>query len=49
MSDNSPFVCGAFADEEKDTLTMYYGGCDKYICLAEGKLSDVIDACINEL
>ena len=49
MSDNSPFVCGAFADEEKDTLTMYYGACDKYICLAEGKLSEVIDACINGL
>ena len=49
FSDNTVYSCGAVADEAKDMLTVYYGGAEKYICMAQGKLSDVIDACINEL
>lgn len=48
-SDNSPFPCGALADYENDKLILYYGGCDKYICRADGKLSDIINACIEQI
>ena len=48
-SDNTVFVCGAIADEATDELTIYYGGCDKYICMAQGSLSEMIDACIREI
>ena len=48
-SDNAVFACGALADEEKDEITLYYGACDKYICMAKGSLSELVDACIQEL
>lgn len=47
--DNTVFPCGAIADTEKDKLRVYYGACDNYICLAEGKLSEVVEACIEEI
>ncbi len=47
--DNTVFPCGAIADYEKDELKLYYGACDNYICLATGSLSEVVQACIDEI
>jgi predicted GH43/DUF377 family glycosyl hydrolase len=47
--DNTVFPCGAIADYEKDELKLYYGACDNAICLATGSLSEIVDACINEI
>ncbi len=47
--DNTVFACGAIADEKTDEFTLYYGGCDKYICMAKGSLSELINACIEGL
>jgi len=46
--DNVVFPCGALADKKKDLLTLYYGAADTRICLATGKLSEVIEACMKE-
>ena len=43
--DNVVFPCGAIADIERDELRLYYGAADKYIGLATGALSEVINAC----
>jgi len=43
------FPCGAIANLEKDELKIYYGGADKCICLATGALSEVVEACKQEL
>lgn len=43
------FPCGALADFDQDCLRLYYGAADSRICLASGKISDVIKACIDEL
>ena len=43
--DNVVFPCGAIADEETDTIRIYYGGADTCIALASGSLSELIDAC----
>lgn len=45
---NAVFACGAIADEEKDEIRVYYGAADTYVGLATGKLSELIDMCINE-
>jgi len=47
--DNTVFPCGAIGDLEKDELRLYYGSCDNFICLATGKLSEVVDACLEGL
>ena len=47
--DNTVFACGAIGNEETDELTLYYGACDKSICLATGSLSEMVDACIQGL
>ena len=47
--DNTVFPCGAIADYEKDQVRLYYGACDNYICLAQGSLSELTDACIKQL
>jgi len=47
--DNTIFPCGAIADTEKDLLKLYYGACDNYICLATGSLSEIVQACIDEI
>lgn len=47
--DNTVFACGAIGNEETDELTLYYGACDKSICLATGSLSELVDACIQGL
>ena len=43
--DNVVFPCGAIADQETDTIRIYYGGADTCIGLATGSLSELIDAC----
>lgn len=43
--ENVVFPCGAIADEETDTLRIYYGAADTCIGLATGRLSEVIEAC----
>ena len=48
-SDNTCFACGAIADYDKDQIRLYYGGTDKYICLATGSLSELVQACIDEI
>ena len=40
---NVVFPCGAIADEETDTIRIYYGAADTCIGLAEGKLSELLD------
>lgn len=47
--DNTVFPCGAVADYEEDRIRLYYGACDNYICLAQGSLSELVDACIKQL
>ena len=44
---NCVFACGAIGDIEKDELRLYYGAADERICLATGKLSEIVDACIE--
>jgi len=41
------FTCGAIADEQEDRLRVYYGGADTCICLAEGSLSEIVEACVS--
>jgi len=43
------FPCGALPDIEKDQLRIYYGAADTRICLASGKLSKIIKACVDEI
>jgi predicted GH43/DUF377 family glycosyl hydrolase len=43
-SDNTVFTCGAIADEETDTIRIYYGAADERIGLATGKLSELLIA-----
>jgi predicted GH43/DUF377 family glycosyl hydrolase len=45
QTDNVVFPCGAIAEHEKDNLRLYYGATDSTICLAEGSLSMIIEAC----
>ncbi len=47
--DNVVFACGAIADYENDILKLYYGACDSCVCLAEGSLSAIVDACLGNL
>ena len=47
--DNTVFACGAIGDWETDELTLYYGACDNYICMAKGSISELVDACIEGL
>jgi beta-1,4-mannooligosaccharide/beta-1,4-mannosyl-N-acetylglucosamine phosphorylase len=42
---NTVFPCGALADLEKDEIKLYYGGADTCICLATGKISNIINEC----
>ena len=48
-SDNTVFACGAIADYEKDQIRLYYGGCDQCINLAVGSLSELVEACIEQI
>lgn len=47
--DNTIFACGCIADYDRDMIRLYYGACDNYICLAEGCLSELVDACLQQL
>jgi len=47
--DNTIFACGAIADYDKDQIRLYYAGCDYCVALATGCLSELVDACINEI
>lgn len=42
---NVVFACGAIPDYEEDRLRVYYGGADTCICLATGKISEIVDMC----
>lgn len=46
---NTVFACGAIADEEKDTIRVYYGAADTHVGLAQGSLLELLDACKKEL
>ena len=46
-SDNTVFPCCPYADHETDTLYLYYGAADRAIGLATGKISEIVDACIE--
>ena len=39
---NVAFPCAALVDEQRDRLTIYYGGADTVVCMAHGSLSGVI-------
>lgn len=41
------FTTGAIADLDKRRLRVYYGGADTCVCLAEGDLDEIIDACVK--
>jgi len=47
--DNVVFPCGVLADREKDELRLYYGAADTCVCLAAGRLSEVVRACREEI
>jgi len=47
--DNTVFPCGVVADYEKDEIRLYYGAADSCICLATGRLSAIVAACIKEI
>ncbi len=40
---NVVFPCAALVDEELDRLTIYYGAADTVVCLAHGRLSEVLE------
>jgi beta-1,4-mannooligosaccharide/beta-1,4-mannosyl-N-acetylglucosamine phosphorylase len=40
---NVAFPCAALVDEDDDRLTIYYGGADTVVCMAHGRLSEVVD------
>jgi len=44
---NTVFACGAIADYDRDRIRLYYGAADTCICLATGRLSELVDACLN--
>ena len=46
---NTIFACGAIADYDKDQVRIYYGAADMAIALATGSLSELLDACIEEI
>lgn len=46
---NVVFPCGFIANEEEDSLRLYYGAADTYIGLATGKLSEIIDLAKREM
>jgi len=39
---NVVFPCAALVDRAADRLTIYYGGADTVVCMAHGRLSDVV-------
>jgi beta-1,4-mannooligosaccharide/beta-1,4-mannosyl-N-acetylglucosamine phosphorylase len=39
---NVVFPCAALVDRERDRLTVYYGAADTVVCIAHGRLSDVV-------
>ena len=39
---NVAFPCAALVDEVGDRLTIYYGGADTVVCMAHGRLSEVV-------
>lgn len=41
------FPCGCIADEQTDTLRIYYGAADTCIGLAQGSLHELVEACKN--
>lgn len=45
---NVVFPCGLLHDQESDELRLYYGAADSTICLASGRLRDVLDALRRE-
>lgn len=47
--DNTVFACGALPDYEKDELKVYYGAADMNICLATCSISELTQACIDEI
>ena len=48
-SHNTVFACGALADYDKDEISIYYGAADMAIALATGSLSELVQACIEEI
>lgn len=47
--DNTVFPCGAIAHYDRDELHLYYGAADSSVCLATGSLSEIVQACIDEI
>jgi beta-1,4-mannooligosaccharide/beta-1,4-mannosyl-N-acetylglucosamine phosphorylase len=39
---NVVFPCAALVDREADRISVYYGGADTVVCLAHGRLSEVV-------
>jgi predicted GH43/DUF377 family glycosyl hydrolase len=42
---NVVFACGAVVDED-DTIKLYYGASDTYICVGTAKIHDIVDKCL---
>jgi beta-1,4-mannooligosaccharide/beta-1,4-mannosyl-N-acetylglucosamine phosphorylase len=40
---NVVFPCAALVDREADHVSVYYGGADTVVCLAHGRLSEILD------
>lgn len=48
-SDNTVFPCCPMADHETDMLYLYYGAADRAIGLATGSISEIVNACTEEI
>jgi predicted GH43/DUF377 family glycosyl hydrolase len=44
---NVCFTTGCIADEQKDEIRIYYGAADTYVCLATGRLSELLEECLK--
>lgn len=40
---NVVFPCSALVDRERDRVSIYYGAADTVVCLAHGRLSEIVD------
>ena len=40
---NVVFPCAALVDRTRDRMSVYYGAADTVVCLAHGRLSEVLD------
>jgi len=45
---NVVFPCAALVDEETGRMTVYYGGADTVVCMAHGRVPEIVDWLLDE-